>query len=358
MSLFFCRGLRPRPRTAQSMVRQRRGVQVLGTLVAGLVSLIAAATDANAATCGARNFVDRMSVFMRGTVRVTSGNGKTYTDIAPGSFDGDYSITLCGDGALSGVVVHLGQCSGHDRGGCTLNPILYQEFPSARSLSKKTPTFTFAPPPDSDAGQSILKTCNAHADEQRGAARDKEIFPGFFSITLGVETRRDAGALGGGHSLGNVASGVADPADHRPLSAYSKTTTGQLTLTILCAPLPAPIKAPPKINGAQLAVATFGDTCPKPAAATVMIDAAAPRPIFYKIERGNGTTTTDDWIAGKIKLRKGPDGQQRPFLTAQHELPALDPARASSACGSTPGARRRGGRWRLDTRRSRSPPPG
>jgi hypothetical protein len=56
----------------------------------------------------------------------------------------------------------------------------------------------------------------------------------------------------------------------------------------------------------------------------VRIDAEYPRPVSYKIERGNGTTTTADWIKDKIELRKAPDGSQRPFLSAQHKLPPLD----------------------------------
>jgi hypothetical protein len=152
-----------------------------------------------------------------------------------------------------------------------------------------------------------------------------EIFPGFFSVTLGVTTARDRGSLGGEHHYN--ATGPVGIADQRPLADYSKTEFGTLTLRILCAPLPIvqEAKAPPKITGAQLGVTAYGDSCPKPAAATVMIDAEAPRPVFYKIERGNGTTTTADWIEGEIKLQKAPDGRQRPFLTAQHKLPALDP---------------------------------
>jgi hypothetical protein len=203
---------------------------------------------------------------------------------------------------------------------------MYQESPSARDLAKAV-SFSFAIPPASGAGQSVLATCNAHAAEQKGAARDKEIFPGFYGVTLGVDTRRDTSKLGG-DATGFDASGqhgVVEPASQRPLQEYSKTTVGQLTLKILCAPLPQPVKAPPKIAEAALGVATSGNTCPKPATATVTIAAEAPRPVFYKIERGNGTTTTADWIEGRIKMQKGLAGGKSAFLHAKHDLGALDP---------------------------------
>jgi hypothetical protein len=314
-----------RPRACAPVGSAHRLIKCLGALAAGVVALLAAAHEAHA-TCGGRNFVDRMSVFVSGTVRATSSNGKTYDNIRAGSFDADYRINLCGDGALHGVIVHLGQCTGRRRG-CDDNPIMYQEFPSARSLAKKTPTFTFAPPPDSVAGQSILNTCNAHADEQKGAASDKVIFPGFFSVTLGVTTSYDPGRLGGGSNAGYVAVGPVGIASQRPLADYSKTEPGTLTLKILCAPLPIieETKAPPKIAEAALGVATAGDSCPKPATATVTIAAEAPRPVFYKIERGNGTTTTADWIEGRIKLQKGLMGAKSAFLHTQHDIGALDP---------------------------------
>ena len=87
----------------------------LGLLAAGMVVFVATAPDAQA-TCRGRNFVDRLSLFVNGTARATSSNGETYDNILAGSFDADYSITLCGDGALDGVIVHLGKCTGHRRG--------------------------------------------------------------------------------------------------------------------------------------------------------------------------------------------------------------------------------------------------
>jgi hypothetical protein len=303
--------------------RCNRLVACLGALAAGVVALLATAPDAEAATCRGRNFVDSLSIFATGTARATSSNGETYDRIESGTFDADFRINLCGDGAIDAVIVHLGQCSGHERGGCTDDPIMYQELPRARDLSAKR-TFSFAIPPDSGAGRSILQTCNAHADEQKGAGQDKEIFPGFFGVTLGVDTRRDPAGLSppAGHVPGAVA-----PSRHEPLAEYSKTATGQLTLKILCAPLPAKVEEikQVKIAEAALGVATSGNSCPKPATATVAIAAEAPRPVLYKIERGNGTTTTVDWIEGRIKLQKGLMGAKSAFLHAQHDLGALDP---------------------------------
>jgi hypothetical protein len=85
------------------------------------------------------------------------------------------------------------------------------------------------------------------------------------------------------------------------------------------------VKAPPKINEAALGIATSGQSCPKPATAEVMIAAEAPREVRYKIERGNGTTTTSGWIEGKIKMHKGLMGAKTAFLRAEHKLDALDP---------------------------------
>jgi hypothetical protein len=308
------------------MMRVRCYTRVLGLLAAGAVALLAATPEAHA-TCRGRNFVDGLSLFVNGTARATSSNGETYDRIESGNFDADFRINLCGDGALDGVIVHLGQCTGHRRG-CDAMPIMYQEFPSARDLGKKV-SFSFAIPSDSVAGQSVLATCNALAEEQKGAARDKEIFPGFFSVTLGVDTRRDTSKLGG-DATGFDASGshgVVDPADHRPLGEYSKTEPGTLTLKVLCAPLPAKIEEVKlaKVTEAALAVATSGDACPKPAKATVIIAAEAPRPVFYKIERGNGTATTADWIEGRIKMQKGLMGAESAFLQAEHDLGGLDP---------------------------------
>ena len=142
-----------------------------------------------------------------------------------------------------------------------------------------------------------------------------------------MDTRRDTSKLGG-DATGfdpSGAKGVVEPADHRPLGEYSKTAPATLTLKVLCAPLPAPIKAPPKVSEAALSVATSGASCPKPATGDVIIAAEAPRAVFYKIERGDGTTTTSDWIEGEIKLQKGPTGAKSAFLSAEHDLGGLDP---------------------------------
>lgn len=258
--------------------------------------------------------------FVDGTARAFSTNGNTYNGIESGEFNADMDINLCGAGALAGAIVHLGACTGHGRG-CDSKPIMHKEpSPSARSVRLRR-SFSFAIPPDSDAGQSIIKTCNAYADQMRGRASDKEIFPGFYTVTLGVHIIRDAGRLGGGREI------IEASGPDSPLKNYSKTSPGTLMLKILCAPLPIiqEVKGPPRITGAQLGVATFGETCPKPAAATVMINAEAPRPVRYKIERANGTTTTENWIENRITLQKAPDGRQRPLLASQHKLPALDP---------------------------------
>lgn len=144
---------------------------------------------------------------------------------------------------------------------------------------------------------------------------------GVGQIQLEVHAGFSAGAYRGTH-FNSSASWYGDGATSRPAIAH---TTYPATIVCLNRNDFRSAELSSQVTRAQLGVATFGDTCPKPAAATVMINAEAPRPVRYKIERGNGTTTTENWIQGEIKLQKAPDGRQRPLLTAQHKLPALDP---------------------------------
>jgi hypothetical protein len=216
-----------------------------------------------------------------------------------------FQINLCWPGALDGVIVHLGECTGH-YGGCNAKPIMYHPAPIGRKFFE-TRNFEYAIPTDSDAGKSILQTCNARAEQQRGAAGDAEIYPGIFAVTLGVDTRRDAGSF--------VEPGIQPLGwPSVPLSEYSKTAPSTLNLRILCASLPSKTA---KVTAATLNVATSGDKCPKPATADVTIAAEAPGPVLYKIESGNGTTTTPDWIEGRIK-KEG-------ILQAEHNLGLLEP---------------------------------
>jgi len=296
----------------------------LAMAAAAFALCLAAASPAHADTCRQRNFVDRLALFLDGSVRATSSDGETYDRIQAGDFRAEFQVDLCGDGALNGVIVHLGECTGDSRG-CDSMPVMYEEFPSARDFFK-TRTFSFAIPPGSGAGRSVLQTCNAHADEQRGAANDKKIFPGFFGVTLGVETRRDPGRLGSDAIGFDSTVDVGVPSEFRPLAEYSKTAPSRLTLEILCAPLPQPIKAPPKVTDAAIGVAvTSRNMCPRPATAEVIIAASAPRAVRYKIERGNGTTTTPGWIEGRIRKQKNLAGGESPFLRTEHSLGSLDP---------------------------------
>jgi hypothetical protein len=276
-------------------------------LVAGAVALLAAAPEAQADTCRERNFVDGLRLLLDGTARATSSDGQTYDGIESGSFTASLQIKLCWPGALDGLIVHLGQCTGH-YGGCNDKPIMHHGIPITRDFFD-TAKFSYAIPRDSDAGKSILQTCNARAEEQRGAAGDLEIFPAFFEVTLGVDTRRD---LGAGDMLSPPTTPLGWPSV--PLREYSKTAPSTLNLRILCAPLPSKTA---KVTAATLDIAISGDKCPKPATADLTIAAEAPGPVRYKIERGNGTTTTPDWIEGRIK-KEG-------ILQAEHNLGLVEP---------------------------------
>jgi len=312
------------------LISMRRFTRYLGALIVGSI-LLAMAPDAQAATCGGRNFVDRLNLTVapRGvSIQAISSNGESYDSIASAPFQAKIDILLCSDGALDGIVLHLGNCTGHGRG-CDSMPIMHREFPSARSLSRVR-EFSFAIPPNSALGAGILAKCNSLADEARGAQED--VAAGLFGmpVTLGVDTRRDPGVLSPtSPGLGPIEEGETGPSVdpfQTPLTEYSKTANfAPFIINVVCAPLPLAVKAPPKITEAAIGVTMAGGTCPKPATADVIIAAEEPRWVFYKIERGNGTTTTANWIKGRIKVQKGLTGGKSAFLRAEHDLGALDP---------------------------------
>jgi hypothetical protein len=258
-------------------VRVRRHFQNLAVLVGCVFILVAMAYTAQADTCRQRNFVDDLNLIQVGTstVRVTSTNGDTYDHIESVGLTGDFRIALCSTGSLFAVIVHFGSCSGHQPLGCTFNPVMYLEFPSARDFHKARELSPFAIAPDSPTGQSILRKCNAVADQQRNASEDRIVDPEPFFVTLGVETRRDTSALGGATGGGGwgsgVAHGVVPPEGFRPLDEYSKTRAVQFRVNVACAPFPQQIKAPPEPVSVNLSAEPKGETCPKQTDVTAWI---------------------------------------------------------------------------------------
>lgn len=308
----------------------RRGAR-LAMAAAGAAIVLGTAFTAHADTCRQRNFVDRLNlelsvtgglvqgpggVFRSRAIRATSSNGETYDTIAGTGFSARIGIDLCYPGALDGIQVLFGACTGH-RGVCRQTPSMYSEFPSARDFHK-TREFVFAVPRDSDAGKRILESCNAVAGRARGAQEDVALGAIRTTVTLAVDTRRDTGAIGT-WELKEGCFGCEN------LEEYSKTRSFDVDLPLACAPLPQQIKAPPTITDAAIGVSTSGSTCPKPATADVMITAAAPRAVRYRIERGNGTTATPGWIEGRIRKQKNLTGGESAFLRAEHNLDPLDP---------------------------------
>lgn len=244
-------------------------------LAFGAIFLLATTPAAQADTCRGRAFVDDLNLVQVGTstVLVTSGDGETYDDIASVNLTGDIRINLCGTGALDGVIVHFGSCSGHNFAGCNFNPVMYMEFPSARDFHRARDFFPFAIPPDSSTGQSILQACNAVADSQRGAGADRNVGPTPFFVTLGVDTRRDAGQVGADPALGfdPIAHGIVEPDGFRPLNEYSKTAGVQFTVNVSCAALPSMIQAAPKPVSVNVSVEPKGEVCPKETEVTAWI---------------------------------------------------------------------------------------
>jgi hypothetical protein len=199
-------------------LRNLAGVTALGAMFA-----LSSGPAAHADTCRQRNFVDGLALELRtmDSIRATSSDGKTYDHIESADFQAAFDINLCYPGALDAFILHLGACTGH-RSGCDSKPVMHMEFPSARDL-RTTRAFSFAVPPDSDAGKRLIDACNANAGDVSAAFP----FGMAVDVTLGVDTRRDTssigGASGGGGWAGGTAHGVVSPSDSRPLDEYSKT---------------------------------------------------------------------------------------------------------------------------------------
>jgi hypothetical protein len=302
----------------------------LASAVVGAIVLLAASTDAGAATCRGRNFVDGLSLkqLSVNTVRVT-GSNDTYDHLEPVSFIGDIRIDLCNDGAIDAVIVHFGSCSGHDFGGCNSNPIMHLEFPSARDFHKMREFPPFSIPPESSTGQSILQKCNAVADAQKGAGGDRNVDPEHFFVTLGVDTRREPGGLGDSPGVGSpagVVHGIVEPDGFRPIEEYSKTHPVQFKVDVACAPLPQPIKAPPKPVSVNISVDPKGEVCPKETDVTTWIyyDVPAVAQFRFKLDGElSGLYTRETVQVGGGGTPKS--GQQGKYLVKETKTYFLDP---------------------------------
>jgi hypothetical protein len=264
----------------------------------------------------------------RSTVRVT-GSDDTYDHIEPVSLTGDIRINLCGDGAIDAVIVHFGSCSGHQALGCRFNPIMYMEFPSARDFRAAREFHPFTIAPDSTTGQSILQKCNAVANSQQGADNSRTVDPESFFVTLGVDTRRDAGGLGADSGWG-IAHGIVPADAFRPLDSYTKTHPVQFTVNVECAPLPQPIKAPPQPVAVNISIDSKGEVCPKETEVTAWIyyDEPATAQFRFKLDGElSGLYTREAVKVGGHGQGPVPKGKDRPdrYLVRETKTYYLDP---------------------------------
>jgi hypothetical protein len=314
-----------------SNLLMRAGLALASAIVGG-IALISSPTDARA-TCRDRNFIDGLNLIQASvnTVRVT-GSNDTYDHIEPVSFTGDIRINLCNDGALDGVIVHFGACSGHNFGGCNSNPIMHLEFPSARDFHKMREFPPFSIPPDSSTGQSILQKCNAVADGQKGAGGDRNVDPESFFVTLGVDTRREPGGLGdswGVRSPAGVVHGIVEPDGFRPIDEYSKTFPVLFTVNVACAPLPQPIKAPPKPVAVNISVDPKGEVCPKETEVTTWIYYEEPAVAQFRFKLDGELSGLYTREAIKVGGHQGPGpkgkGREDRYLVKETKTYYLDP---------------------------------
>lgn len=254
---------------AKPPARAHRHLRNSGALLGSALLLSAMAVGARADTCRDRNFVDGLSLEMRATdsVRAISSNGKTYDGIESATFQAAIGIDLCHPGALNGMILHLGACTGH-RGVCNSMPVMFQEYPHARSLHTAR-TFSFTIPAGSDAGRRLVDACN----DNKGDVSSVFPFGMNVDVTLGVGTQRDLGQLnrwgGPGLELGEEGEGDTDPYT-RPLADYSKTKSFRPSLSVACAPLAEEIKVPQPVS-VNVSVEPKGDVCPKETDVTAWI---------------------------------------------------------------------------------------
>ena len=221
-------------------------------------------------------------------------------------------------GLIKAFGIYLGTCSGHACFEHVGTPMLVSHhydsdigFPktvdgpinfSFSSLKLGDPAS--AGIPIVPLGKEMVARCNA------GLAQGKSIHVGFaftqtVQMTLGADTRSWKHQ---GSGFGSPGSGL-DSLGVEPLKDVDSSKTVSVQIPVVCEPVPEMAKTPPTILEAALGVTTSGNICPKPSTARVIIAAEAPRDVFYKIERADGTTTTADWIQGEIKISERPDGR-------------------------------------------------
>jgi hypothetical protein len=270
-----------------------------------------------------------------GGLVVVSDDGETWNRFldAPVALGGTVNIEMK-TGRIKNFGIFWGACSGHD---CfsgspfavPATPLLVSTAP-ANAYTKKismTVNFTFPasiiptnlPGPGISFGDQIIARCNAALEEGKSINEGHE-FTFVQPVTLGTDTMMYTGA-----NFNSAGEGSYTFSPPNPMNDVDFSKTSQVVLPVTCQPVPETIKAPPKILEADIGVTTSGNTCPKPSTGRVIIAAEAPRAVFYKVERADGTTTTADWIQGEIKIQNDLMGGKSPWMHAEHALDKLDP---------------------------------
>lgn len=247
--------------------RSRRQAECLAVLLVAGGTLL----SPNGAIAAAKdNFVKSLDLELRsGPVRVNSSDGITYDFIEDtgAAFEAKIRVNLRYPGAIDGIAIHLGECTGH-HGECYTMPVIFSETPGTRDFfSDRFFTRTGSSLANIPMSLAIMAKCNNHKDEAVGASADivEQLDVG---ATLAVDTRRD-------HAPLEFVEG--DSTDQpNSLHEYSKTKSVPFKLRLACVPLPLMQQAGAKPKSVDIRVKQKGDTCPKDAEVTAVIDYEKP----------------------------------------------------------------------------------
>ena len=307
-------------------------------VLTGVICSLAAITSASKATAAYEGDISSMHLDLApdgifGALTVVSDDGEKWNRIAPGeiSTGGQVQITLA-HGQIRQFSIYLGVCSKRNCFEGIGTPLLGsierkknygKELDVEVSLplpASKFPVSTATGIAPSPYGDQIVAACNA-ALSQGKTIDEGHNFTFHAPVTLGVDSRGWKPRID--LTFGSLGGGVL-PLGIFEIKDVDFSHTFHVDVPVKCKPFSVGVKAPPKILEADLGVNASG-ICPKPSTARVIIAAEAPRAVFYKIERADGTTTTADWIQGEIKIQNNLMGGKSPWMDAEHALDKLDP---------------------------------
>jgi hypothetical protein len=240
--------------------------------------------------------------------------------------DGKVQLDMKRGGKIREFGIYLGTCgrgqhphSCFERGHSKQKQIMYEESVGGANSINRLVHFQLETSRLTQAGlgDAIIAQCNAALSDNKDIITTGHSFTATVAFTVGFDTFIGSGK----HHLDEADFGDGP----QPIQDIDKSRTIDVGIPVVCDPAPTTIEALPEIVDAALGVTTSGNTCPKPSTARVIMTAEAPRDVYYKIERGDGTSTTADWIHGNIKIQTDLMGGQSPWLHAEHDLGKLDP---------------------------------